>query len=132
MPSTRLLSTPNAAQALLVLSLSTIGVQAQSNSIDDMTYAGCFSSSQPLSDQGSYTYQTSGYCRPLCEDKNAAVFGLSDGSNCWCGNQLPAASSKVSDSNCDVGCNGYDKENCESRSTSLRVGMLLTDYLRRR
>lgn len=113
MPSTRL-STPYAAQVVLALLLSTVGVQAQSSSIDDMTYVGCFSSSQPLSDQGSYTYQTSGYCRPLCEDNNAAVFGLSDGSNCWCGNQLPAAGDKVSDSNCDVGCNGYDKENCES------------------
>lgn len=121
MPSTRL-STSRAAQALLALSLSTVGVHAQ-GSIDDMTYAGCFSSSQPLDDQGSYTYQTSGYCRPLCEDQGAAVFGLSDGSNCWCGNQLPAANSKVSDSNCDVGCNGYDKENCRPRERARKYGL---------
>lgn len=111
MPSTLFATPAYAAQLLLLLSLSTDGVQAQ-KSIDDMTYVGCFSSSSPLKDQGPYRYQTSGYCRPLCEDDNAKVFGLSEGSNCWCGDLLPAASSKVSDSNCDVGCDGYDKENC--------------------
>ncbi|KAI7207540.1 hypothetical protein KC352_g17747, partial [Hortaea werneckii] len=65
-----------------------------------MTYEGCYSSSAGLTDQGSYTYQTSGYCQEQCAPDNYAVMGLSGGSNCWCGNALPQSSNKVSDSKC--------------------------------
>ncbi|KXL49870.1 hypothetical protein M433DRAFT_300 [Acidomyces richmondensis BFW] len=77
-----------------------------------MSYSGCYSSSTGLSDQGSYTYQTPSYCQPICIGKNQAVFGLSQGSNCWCGNELPPASSKVDDSNCNTPCNGYGLDDC--------------------
>jgi len=77
-----------------------------------MTYSGCYSSSTGLSDQGSYTYQTPSYCQPICVAKNQAVFGLSQGSNCWCGDELPPASSKVDDSNCNAPCNGYGQDDC--------------------
>ncbi|KAL8797569.1 MAG: hypothetical protein Q9195_000386 [Heterodermia aff. obscurata] len=76
------------------------------------TYQGCFSSSKPLSDQGSWTYQSPGYCQGLCVKLQKAVMGTTSGSNCFCGDQLPVASSKVSDSKCDTPCFGYDKDNC--------------------
>ena len=78
-----------------------------------MKKVGCFSSSKPLKDQGSATFQTSGYCQPICADKNQAVMGLTEGSNCWCGDLLPAENTKVSDDKCDTPCNGYDQENCK-------------------
>ncbi|KAI7266000.1 hypothetical protein KC345_g8296 [Hortaea werneckii] len=77
-----------------------------------MTYEGCYSSSAGLTDQGSYTYQTSGYCQEQCAPNNFAVMGLSGGSNCWCGNALPQSSNKVSDSKCSTPCNGYGQDNC--------------------
>jgi len=77
-----------------------------------MTYEGCFSSSSGLTDQGSYEYQTSGYCQGVCVNATQAVLGLSAGSNCWCGDVLPPASDKVSDSNCNTPCNGYGNDNC--------------------
>ncbi|KAI7210720.1 hypothetical protein KC333_g8093 [Hortaea werneckii] len=77
-----------------------------------MTYEGCYSSSAGLTDQGSYTYQTSGYCQEQCAPKNFAVLGLSEGSNCWCGDALPQSSSKVSDSKCSTPCNGFGEDNC--------------------
>ncbi|KAK5114732.1 hypothetical protein LTR62_002306 [Meristemomyces frigidus] len=77
-----------------------------------LTYVGCFSSSTGLTDQGSYMYQTPGYCQPLCVNSNNPAMGLSDGSNCWCGGELPPASSKVDDSNCNTPCNGYGQQNC--------------------
>ena len=76
------------------------------------TYQGCFSSSKPLADQGSWTYQSPGYCQGLCVKLQKAVMGTTDGSNCFCGDQLPVANSKVSDSKCNTPCFGYDKDNC--------------------
>lgn len=85
-----------------------------------MTYSGCYSSSTGLSDQGSYTYQTPSYCQPICVAKNQAVFGLSQGSNCWCGDELPPASSKVDDSNCNAPCNGYGQDDCGYKLVTTR------------
>ncbi|KAG7009016.1 hypothetical protein G7Y79_00003g008840 [Physcia stellaris] len=76
------------------------------------TYKGCFSSSKPLSDQGSWTYQSPGYCQGLCVKLKKAVMATTTGSNCFCGDQLPVADSKASDSKCNTPCFGYDKDNC--------------------
>ena len=77
-----------------------------------LTYSGCYSSSKPLIDQGSWTYQSPGYCQGLCVKLNKPVMATTGGSNCFCGDQLPLASSKTSDSQCDTPCFGYDKINC--------------------
>ncbi|KAK5130068.1 hypothetical protein LTR08_002501 [Meristemomyces frigidus] len=77
-----------------------------------MTYQGCFSSSDGLTDQGSWTYQTSGYCQPICVDANQAVLATTGGTNCWCGDVLPQADSKVDDSKCNTPCDGYPAEEC--------------------
>ena len=79
------------------------------------TYEGCFSSSAPLQDQGPYTFQALGWCQPLCVRMGMPVLGFSNGTNCWCGNELPAASSKVSDSQCGVSCDGFPDDQCESK-----------------
>lgn len=82
------------------------------DSLSAMTSKGCYSSSNGLTDQGSYTYQTSGYCQPICVKQNKAVLALSGGSDCWCGDTLPPADSKVDDTKCDTSCNGYGSEDC--------------------
>ncbi|MCJ1244590.1 hypothetical protein MMC30_001788 [Trapelia coarctata] len=91
--------------------------QSQSNPSDGLslktpTYAGCYSNSGSLGDQGEYTYQAVGWCQPWCVRQNKPVMGFSNGTNCWCGDKLPPASDKVSDSECDIPCSGYDKANC--------------------
>ncbi|KAH0547737.1 hypothetical protein GP486_008410, partial [Trichoglossum hirsutum] len=84
-----------------------------SGPLKTIVYVACYSSSDPLEDQGPYTYQSSGWCQDLCVNKlNKPVMGLSEGSDCWCGSKLPANSSKVDDSKCNVPCNGYDKDKC--------------------
>lgn len=77
-----------------------------------MTPMGCFSSSESLEDQGPWTYQTRGYCQPICVGLNKPVMGLTGGSNCWCGDLLPAAENKVDESECNFPCDGFDKEMC--------------------
>ena len=85
------------------------------------TYQGCFSSSKPMTDQGSWTYQSPGYCQGLCVKLGKPVMGTTTGSNCFCGDQLPAANSKVSDSKCNTPCFGYDKDNCRFPHTKYRA-----------
>jgi len=75
--------------------------------------AACYSSSDPLEDKGPYTYQSSGYCQKLCvETHNKPVMALTEGSDCWCGDKLPANSTRVDNSNCNAPCAGFDKEKC--------------------
>ncbi|KAK1063924.1 Protein SLG1 [Friedmanniomyces endolithicus] len=77
-----------------------------------MTYQACYSSSAGLTDQGGFEYQTSSYCQKICVKQNQAVLGLSAGSDCWCGDTLPPASSKVDDSSCNKPCDGYGSQMC--------------------
>ncbi|CAK4034932.1 in LEU2 3 region [Lecanosticta acicola] len=74
------------------------------------TSAGCFSSSTPLTSKGSYQYQSSGYCGQQC--KSQAVFAMTGGDTCLCGDELPAASDKVDDSKCSTSCTGYPSDKC--------------------
>ncbi|KAL8972497.1 MAG: hypothetical protein Q9183_000527 [Haloplaca sp. 2 TL-2023] len=76
------------------------------------SYKGCFSSADGFEDQGSYTYQSPGYCQEQCVGINKPVMALAGGSNCWCGDLLPVASNKVSDSDCSTECQGYPDDKC--------------------
>ena len=74
---------------------------------------------------GPYTYQSPGYCQQKCVDQTKPVMGTTMGSNCWCGDLLPASSSKVSDSECSSKCNGYNLDTCKSQPT--QAILLLTN-----
>jgi len=43
---------------------------------------------------------------------NKTIFLFTLRTECWCGNQRPAKSSKVEDVNCDVPCSGDSKQFC--------------------
>lgn len=75
---------------------------------------GCYSSSTPLKDQGTNIYQSSGACQKTCVEGGTsyAVMAMTEGSNCFCGDMLPAEDTKVDDSKCDTPCDGYDQEMC--------------------
>lgn len=81
-----------------------------------MISEGCFTSSGTMVNQGPAQYQTSLTCQTTCLGLGMTVMGLQNGSNCWCGSALPAASSKVDASQCNIGCNGYGTEQCTYRS----------------
>lgn len=90
------------------------------------TREGCFESSDPLEDHGSDLYQSSGACQKQCVELGKPVMGMTKGTNCWCGDFIPVADSKVSDSKCSSPCAGYDKENCTSGSIPGPPGRALT------
>lgn len=80
-----------------------------------LTPEGCFGSSDPLEDQGPWTFQSLGYCQNLCTDLKQAVMAMK-GQNCWCGDQIPALSTKVVDSKCNISCQGFPADICKSIS----------------
>ena len=95
-------------------------VSAQSSSnLKALVYEGCFTSSADMTDLGSYIYQSPGYCQLQCVNQKKSVMGTTMGSDCWCGDLLPASSSRVSDSECNSKCNGYNLDTCKSLPRSV-------------
>ena len=72
----------------------------------------CYSNKGDLTDQGPWTYQSSGYCQPICAGLGMPVMATTGGSNCLCGSDLPPASDKVSSDHCDTPCQGFDTQMC--------------------
>ena len=105
--------TPLRAVALPLFSAFTLVSAQSSSNLKALVYEGCFSSSGDMTNLGSYTYQTPGYCQQQCVNQNKPVMGTTMGSNCWCGDLLPVSSSKVSDSECSSKCNGYPQDTCK-------------------
>ncbi|KAF2723407.1 WSC-domain-containing protein [Polychaeton citri CBS 116435] len=98
-----------AAAALLAVGHAAPSPQAAAGTL---AYKGCYSSSSGMSDIGSYTWQSSGYCQKQCTGQNQAVMALSAGSDCSCGGELPPSSALVDDSKCSINCNGWPDDKC--------------------
>ncbi|KAL9605909.1 MAG: hypothetical protein Q9179_000886 [Wetmoreana sp. 5 TL-2023] len=92
---------------VFLLSLPLTAFAQENSGLKTTTYKGCFSSADGFKDLGDYTYQSPGYCQQKCVSLNKPVMGLAGGSNCWCGDLLPLASNKVSDSECSGGSNAW-------------------------
>lgn len=103
--------------ALPLLCTFTLIDAQSSSSLKPLVYKGCFDSSAEMTDLGSFMYQSPGYCQQQCVNQNKPVMGTTMGSNCWCGDLLPASSNKVSESECNSKCNGYDKDTCGGPSS---------------
>lgn len=71
----------------------------------------CFSDPGTLQDQGSYDFQSLGYCRAQCWKGHFTVAALSKMS-CWCGHDMPPKDKQVKDSKCNVPCAGYPEDEC--------------------
>lgn len=83
-----------------------------------MNLVGCYSSAKGLSNEKSYTFQSSGWCNDRCVGNKSAAFALTAGSDCLCGDELPPASAKVSDSKCNTPCNGWPQDMCTFLSSA--------------
>lgn len=105
-----------AMRAILFSTFGTMAV-AQNSGLKALVYKGCYSSAGDMTNLGSYQFQTPGYCQQQCVNANKAVMGTSNGSDCYCGDELPADSDKTSDSDCNVKCNGYGTLMCGGSST---------------
>ncbi|EXJ73711.1 uncharacterized protein A1O5_03473 [Cladophialophora psammophila CBS 110553] len=102
------------------LALFTTPVSAQSgsstatstNAPKAITTLGCYDQPDPLTSQGDYTFQTSGYCQGVCVQLNKPVMAITGGSTCYCGDELPALDTEVNPDSCNTPCNGFDQQTC--------------------
>ncbi|KAL4940008.1 hypothetical protein BDV06DRAFT_197627 [Aspergillus oleicola] len=92
---------------LAVLSL-TIPAIASHNAAEEL---GCFSKLDGFNNEGSYTYQSTGYCIDLCDGKDKMYAALK-GDKCYCGDTDPAKADMVDDGKCDTPCVGYAGSSC--------------------
>jgi cell wall integrity and stress response component len=86
------------------------------SALPSMTAVGCFSDSGDLVDQGSYTFQTIGYCQQLCVNMTMPVMALTKGSNCLCGHTAPTTG-QVANGTCNTKCQGYGQQTCGGASS---------------
>lgn len=87
-------------------------------------YEGCYSSSTPLTSAGTNIYQSTGKCTETCA--GSAVYAMTMGDACWCGDELPALSDKVDLSDCDTACVGFPNDICTCRwSYDEKLGWIL-------
>ena len=100
------------AASLLVLYAANTSAQSCGVALKTMVSMGCFSSAGQLVDQGSYTFQSAGYCQCQCATLDKAVMATSKGSNCYCGDLLPPTNTAASNSSCNTPCNGYGDADC--------------------
>jgi cell wall integrity and stress response component len=77
-----------------------------------METIGCFETGVPLENHGPADFQSPGLCQLICLGENKPVMGLTDGTNCWCGDYIPPASGKVDNGTCSTTCSGTKLELC--------------------
>jgi hypothetical protein len=90
---------------------------------------GCFSDPGNMWDMGPYTYQSKGWCQPLCVRQGAQYFGIVNGTNCFCGNQAPNDDDEEDQGDCNVTCSGIDTELCKCRLGSLTKDVVFANLL---
>ncbi|KAJ5172914.1 hypothetical protein N7492_005507 [Penicillium capsulatum] len=78
----------------------------------DKTFVGCFDNADAFDKKTSYNFQSSGWCGNHCSDAGSLTFGLTNKSDCLCGDSLPPSSAKVSNDKCDKSCNGWPEDMC--------------------
>lgn len=113
---TRILFTAARVASALAMLAATISAQTSTQSGPGaIETLDCYSSAGSLESLGEFTFQTSGYCQEQCFGQNNYVMATTDGSTCYCGDDLPPSSAKVDSSKCTEPCNGYDQEYCGGR-----------------
>lgn len=73
---------------------------------------GCFATATPLEFYGSYEFQSPGNCQLVCIEQKKNVFAVSDGVNCYCGDQIPAKDWQTTNDTCNTDCAGTDVAKC--------------------
>ncbi|XP_060850898.1 uncharacterized protein LOC132929522 [Rhopalosiphum padi] len=99
-------------------------------------YLGCYAET-PNDDEnrllkgpaGPITYNTPQKCSVKCFNMGFLFFGVTYGTECWCGNQRPAKSSKVDDINCNTPCSGDSNQFCGGGWKMGIYSTGITDYI---
>lgn len=81
------------------------------DAINQITFAGCYSSKGNMTVVPPTPALSVGGCEPACKAKGYPAFGM-DATTCYCGFAYPPTSDKVSDSKCDGECPYWNQDSC--------------------
>lgn len=74
-------------------------------------YLGCFETPTDLDHDGRSTFQSVGLCARHC--RSVPVYGLSNGTECFCGSVAPPWEQLVGEELCNRPCPGYPRDTCK-------------------
>lgn len=95
----------------VTVAAATALLRASSVSADE-TFFGCFSSTDSLTYNSNFTFNSRGICGGACLALQMPVIAMSDQFECYCGSTFPPSTDKVSNSSCTTPCPGYPYETC--------------------
>jgi cell wall integrity and stress response component len=81
-----------------------------------MVSIGCFETGIPLENHGMYEFQSPGNCQLVCLEQGKDVMGLSNGEECWCGDEIPAKEWQTKNETCGTTCRGDDTTLCGGKN----------------
>jgi len=109
-------STSSLFLSFILLATSLLSITSAQN-----VYQGCYQLDDTLNLTDTSIYQSKGRCGgTICEAKKYAVFGMTSGSQCLCGNSIP--SKQVTPDHCQIQCPGYPNDTCNN-PPSLLLGI---------
>lgn len=73
---------------------------------------GCYTSTTGLTFNATLTYNSQGSCSTNCLGLEMPVMAMQD-QKCYCGSELPPASTVTDNSTCSTTCPGYPANLCE-------------------
>jgi cell wall integrity and stress response component len=99
-------SLPNAVLAALFLA-----DRLSAEAYNETTRVDCYSEVPGYKNNGTYTWQTDGYCQRQCVNLGYPVMALHDGLECLCGDEIPPNATKTT--GCDSACSGFPSHLCK-------------------
>ena len=79
----------------------------------DITPLGCYTDVEDAAlniSRGSWSMMDAGFCASLCQPHK--IFGMRNGTDCWCGDAIGANATMEPDDDCDVPCAGNASQTC--------------------
>lgn len=73
----------------------------------------CYGDSGDLKSLGISQYASTELCNKMCSDRGAPIAAVSDGNECWCGDEVPSEDSKADKEKCNTRCNGWAESTCK-------------------
>lgn len=96
--------------AVLTASYILLADRSSAINYNSTTRIDCYSDVPGYKNNGTYTWQTDGYCQIQCVAMGYPVMALYGGDECLCGDQIPPNATKTT--GCDSKCSGFPSHLC--------------------
>lgn len=106
----------SAMSAMAATSTQSKGIEEPSSPpmLNTAVVQGCYSSAGELKYHSSEMFNSKSKCATdICFKLGKAVAGTMGGNQCFCGDKYPPKKALANDTDCNIGCTGFDIQACE-------------------